>query len=213
MSSHSSFKAAFLQGESFVSEPKNDTVRTDFLLQNIFSYMLGDKHIFDPVSNLNAKERDILEIYKRTLDNFADIHDQPLKNLCAELDGINEEFVCHILSRVADELFSEMITWGRIIAFFAFVKELAFMCIQKELPASIVDVIFENFSMAMKAKVESWIEFHGGWDGITLFRLETKPFRIRKTSWVIFLLHAIIKTFGIFSAVDNIVNRNIYYFY
>lgn len=209
----SSFKAAFLRGECFASEPKNDAIRTDFLLENIFSYMLGDRHNFDAISNLNAKERETLEIYKRTLDNFADIYDQPLKNLCAELDGINEDVVCRVLSGIVDELFSEGITWSRIIAFFVFVKQLASMCIQKELPVSIVDVIFENFSLLVKTKLESWIEFHGGWDGIMSFQIEEKSFRVRKASCVKILFHAIIKTFGIFSAVVNIVNDNIYYYY
>lgn len=208
MSSNTLFESAFLQSDHFSFELKNDTIRTNFLLENIFSYMLGSKYDFAFLPALNAKERDTLELYKRTLDIFEDTYD--LKYIC---DEINEETLCNTLFKVADELFSEGITWSRIIAFFVFVKHLTHIYIQKaDLPTFLVDEIFESFSKSVKmTSLESWIEFHGGWEGISSFQIEKKKFRAKKVSWVKILFHGVIKTFGIFSALGNIVNDNFYY--
>lgn len=161
------FKAAFVRGEleNFDKRPytKNDIVRTDFILENAFAYLLENHYKFDAISAMNKKENDVWDHMKETLDAFRDSYASPVKNLCAEIDIINEDTVGSILLGVSNELFSEGITWSRIIALFVFVGELTIMCISKKLPKSIVDVMFECFSRLVKEKLESWIEDHDGW--------------------------------------------------
>lgn len=161
------FKAAFVRGELDDFEKrhytKNDIIRTDFILENVFSYLLGDNYNFDAISAMNKKEKEIFNGMKETLNAFRDSYAGPVKSLCAEIDVITEDTVGSILLGVSNELFSEGITWSRIIAFFVFVGELTIMCIYKNLPKSIVDVMYECFSRLVKEKLESWIEDHDGW--------------------------------------------------
>lgn len=199
-----SFRADFITGERNVS--KKDSVRTDTLLRNIFAYMLRNKYNFDTATTMNEKEKDILEIYKTELDFFGNEKGQKIRNQFTELDVVNEDTIIDsVLYAVADELFSEGITWSLIIAYFVFVKEFTLFCIyDKKLKKSIVDVVFECFAGFVKQKLKRWIEDHGNWEGIQL-----KKENSFKSSWFKLLLRTSIKTFGIFSSVSNVVHNNI----
>lgn len=141
----------------------HDIVRTDFILENVFSYLVRDIYNFTAISPMNKKEKDVFEGMKETLNAFKDDYAYSVKSLCAEIGLITEDNVGSILLGVSNEVFSEGITWSRIIAFFVFVGELTIMCIYKKLPKSIVDVMYECFSRLVKEKLESWIEDHDGW--------------------------------------------------
>lgn len=98
------------------------------------------------------------------LNQFKDEHD--LRNQCLEIHPINEDTVDYILSDVSNELFSEGITWFRIITFFCFVRELTHVIISRKLPKSLVNVIFNHFSKFVHEKLELWIQDHHGWESI-----------------------------------------------
>lgn len=97
---------------------KNETVGSDFLLKNIFSYMMENK--FDTICAKNQKEKDTFESVKQMLNQFKDEHECDLRNHYLEIHPINEDTVDYILSDVSNELSSEGITWFRIITFFCF---------------------------------------------------------------------------------------------
>lgn len=122
MSSNFSYKTSFMRVEwEDFEKTKNETVRSDFPLKNIFSYIMENKYKFDTICAKNQKEKDTFESVKQMLNQFKDEHD--LSNQCLEIHPINEDTVDYILSVVSNELFSEGITWYRIMTFFAFVGE------------------------------------------------------------------------------------------
>lgn len=188
-------KADFVRGElddfeRMEIKSKNDIVRTNFLLENIFSHMLGDKHNFNVIiSAINKKENDVLEKLKKVIDSLRNQFGNLLQNLCGELDEISEDRIESILSDIACELFNRVtwdITWSRIMCFFVFVGELTVTCVSKKVPASLVDAIFEIFSRLVTEKIEYWVEYHGDWENIPLnLLLEENPsFSVRTNGMV-----------------------------
>lgn len=66
---------------------------------------------------------------------------------------------------IVNELFSDGIRWGRIVALVAFGGALAVQCIQKEMPGlvtEVVDWVAEYINMHLM----SWIQEQGGWVSI-----------------------------------------------
>lgn len=154
-------KSGLKRGE--LGDSKKNVIRTDFILENVFSYLLRNRHDFDAVSAMNKNEDDIWQYLKETLNAFKDSYANQLKILCSEIGVLNESTIGSVLLGVSNELFSEGITWSRIIAFFVFVGELTLMCISKKLPDSTLDQVYESFSTLVKEKLEPWINDHGGW--------------------------------------------------
>lgn len=185
MALNSLFKAVFTRGKLDDFEKrhyaKENIIRTDFILENTFSYLVCNHYKFDAISNMNKREKDIFENIKKTLHAFRESY--PIKNMCEEIDVINEDTVDSILLDVSNELFSEGITWSRIIAFFVFVGELTITCIEKKLLNSIVDVMYECFSRLVKEKLESWIENHDGWEGLSISIQTENEFKTSNPSW------------------------------
>lgn len=210
----SSFKIVFLTGkidDRLVS--KKVTIRTDMLFENVFAYMLREKYNFDAPTSMTEQEKNTLEIYKKVLDFFGGKWDEEIRKQCAEIEEITVNIVGSLLDKIADELFSEGITWSKITAFLLFVKELSLMCIYKKLPADILNVIFECFYRLVLEKLETWIEDHGNWEGIssTLVGKGNSIVPSKSScvkSWVKFLLRTAVKFFGIYRSVSNIFNRN-----
>lgn len=171
MASNLLFKAMFVRGELDDFEKryytKEDIIKTDCILENVFSYLLRDHYNFNTICKMYKKEKHVFETIKETLNFFRNKYGDLVKILCSEMDDIDEDTVDSVLLGVAHALFSEGITWSRIIAFFHFVGELTITCIIRKLPNSLVDVIYECFSKCVKVKLESWIEDHDGWEGVS----------------------------------------------
>lgn len=175
---------------------KEDIMRTDFFLENVFSYLIRDYFNFHHINAINKKEKLVIEKTTKILDNFKDYYNAPVKKLCAEVGSINEDNIACILLGVSNALFSEGITWERIIAYFVFVGELAITCIKRNLPESTVDVMFESFSRLVKDKIESWVDDHGGWEECAktpMYEEKQKSPETSKSSWVRILLYKIMK--------------------
>lgn len=186
MASNSLFKAAFMSEEldNFENRyyTKENIIRTDFILENVFSYLVCNHYEFDAISRMNKKEKETFEKLKETINAFRESYIDPIEKWCEEIDVINEDDVGSILLTVSNELFSEGITWSRIIAFFIFVGELTITCIKKKLPKLIADVIYESFSRLVKERLESWIEDHDGWEGINSLSISIQKENVLKTS-------------------------------
>lgn len=182
---------------------KNDVIRTDFLLENIFSHMLGDKYECYSISAMNKKEKDILEKVNEIYDLFGDRHGHFMVSLCEEFD-LTENTIEPVLVGVTDCIFSEVITWNYIICYFYFVGQLTMMCIYKNLPKSTVYIMYECFSRLVRDKLESWIEDNGGWEDLLSLTINyEKPSETQKSSWVKSLWYSIIKIVGTVSFILN----------
>lgn len=171
---------------------KENIIKTDCILENIFSYLLRDHYNFNTICKMNKKEKHAFETIKEYLNLFVNEYADILKTLCAEIDDINEDTVGPVLLGVADAVYCEGTTWSRIIAFCIFVGELTIMCIQRKLPNSIVDVIYECFTKYVIENLKSWIEDHGGWEGVSCLSVSKQEHlsRISRPSWSRTLLYA-----------------------
>ena len=63
---------------------------------------------------------------------------------------------------IVNELFSDGIKWGRIVALFSFGGSLAVQCIEKEMPL-LVDQIVDWVTIYIDTNLASWITQHGSW--------------------------------------------------
>ena len=63
---------------------------------------------------------------------------------------------------IVNELFSDGIKWGRIIALFSFGGTLAVQCIETEMPPLVSDVV-NWVTDYIDQHLYSWIIEHGGW--------------------------------------------------
>lgn len=204
MSFNASFKGGlFLRSDldfyDSSRKSKNDIIRTDFLLENVFSYSLGDNYKFCPVSAINKKEKDTLEKIIKLYDLFGDRHGHFMSSLCKEFTEITEDTIDPILLGVAKEIFSGVISWSQIICYFYFVGQLAVMCIDGNLPKSTVDVTYESFSRFVKTEIEPWIKDHDDWErflSLTIKYENSSSTDIEKSSCIKFLLYSAIKIIG-----------------
>ena len=65
---------------------------------------------------------------------------------------------------IVNELFSDGIKWGRIVALFAFSGALAVQCVQKEMPLLVEQVV--DWTVAyVDGHLMSWIVQNGDWVG------------------------------------------------
>jgi len=71
---------------------------------------------------------------------------------------------------IVNELFSDGIKWGRIVALFAFSGALAVHCIQKEMPILVEQVV--DWTVAyIDGHLMTWIVQNGDWVCLWICRL------------------------------------------
>ena len=66
---------------------------------------------------------------------------------------------------IVNELFSDGIKWGRVVALFSFGGALAVQCVQREMPP-LVDNIVDWVTQYVDTSLSSWINNHGNWVGL-----------------------------------------------
>ena len=69
---------------------------------------------------------------------------------------------------IINELFSDGVRWGRIVALFSFAGALAVQCVEKEMPV-LVPQIADWVSQYINNHLASWIQENGGWVRIAPF--------------------------------------------
>lgn len=143
----------------------DDGIRADFILQNSFSHMLKKHYMFDAIPAINDREKECFEIFKCVLESFKVKSNNAMKEVCLEIEKL-EHFEI-ILQSVFNELFSQGISWGKILAFIDFVGELGIKCISRP-PASVM-ALYECFDSFMKEKLQVWIQNNGGWMELNIF--------------------------------------------
>lgn len=183
-----------------------EIIRTEYVLRNIFSYMLPAQYKFNTICARNQKEIDFMNSFKSTIKNFGDEYGDAVRNQCLKITTINENNIDLILTYSANEQFSEGITWSQIITFIYFVGELTRMVISRKLSVSLVDRIFKCFSTCVKEKLELWIREHDGWEGMK----KTDVLVLHKPSKVQSLMYNFVKITGTLSNIGNILNGTIF---
>lgn len=107
----------------------------------------------------------------RTLgDEFLAKYRDEFVQMCGRLD-LTPSVAQTAFLDVLNELFSEGITWSRIVGAFAFSFELSAHCVEKNW-SDLVDGIASWLSSYVCTRLLPWIQDHGGWDGLVAFSEE-----------------------------------------
>lgn len=144
---------------------KSGSIRTDYILPNLCSYMIRDVCRFDAPANKDEEE--LLGEIKKIVDDFKLDNGQNIQVLCSELI-VTADKLDSILYGVTNELFVEGYTWSKIIAFFVFVSILT------DQDNISKDILYEKFCRLVKEILVPWIEDHGGWEGVLCLK-DDKP--------------------------------------
>lgn len=197
-------KQDYIRGEYEPVQKKDikNSVRTDFILKNVYAHLLGIKC---DCNSVNKEEGNVLEGVIETVDAFRKTYANTVRGLCSEIGEVTEDTLHSVLLGVSNELFNEGITWGRIIALFVFVGELTVICIARNESNPIVDVMYECFARLVREKLESWIEDHNGWEGITSLALAIQEDNPSKNSntWAKSLLYGTVRMIGTLALIAN----------
>ena len=95
----------------------------------------------------------VADLQKRNYDEF--------EQMCLKLDASPTNVQPRVV-QIFHEIFSDGITWGRIIAFLAFMKHFSADCEKRQLHGA-VESICEWSVDLISANLEQWIQQEGGW--------------------------------------------------
>ncbi|XP_023212886.1 apoptosis regulator R1-like [Centruroides sculpturatus] len=80
-----------------------------------------------------------------------------------------------IIVEVANELFSEGVTWPKIVALFVLAGEMALIC-HRLSGAEIVKDLAERLSSYIGSNLLMWVINNGGWNGLITYQQEYDDF-------------------------------------
>lgn len=204
----------FSSGSTSAARPNSlrikSRVRTHFVINNIFYYLLEDYDEQETeITALNASETEVLETFKKVVDEFKLNYSERVVDLCSHLE-VTLDSVNGVFLGVSNELFSEGITWGRISALVVFSSELAAQCLRKELPETVVEEVLDCCLELVQDKLENWIEDHGGWEGIISFSKGQKitdnqqeATGAESPGWAKSMLHGTVRVLGTLAHIAN----------
>lgn len=138
---------------------RKDRIRTDFVLQNAFAYLLKDRYRFIAERPGNAKEEDALRKIKETIDIYLFVYAEAARQFCTKQRPLTGDVLEEVLSQIFDEIFNAGIDKNRIMGFFILVGELSRTCLMLK----DVEIMYLYFSKHVKRKLNRWIYDHGGW--------------------------------------------------
>lgn len=94
-------------------------------------------------------------------EEFENRYTEVFQQMCNQLH-ITPNTAYPTFTAIVNELFSDGVKWGRIVALFSFGGSLAVQCVEKEMPP-LVDQIVDWVSAYVDNRLQSWINEHGGW--------------------------------------------------
>lgn len=115
-------------------------------------------------------------------DEFEQRYNEVFQEMCNQLH-ITPNTARVTFVAVVNELFSDGVKWGRVVALFAFGGCLAVQCVEKEMPP-VVDQIVEWVSNYVDTHLMSWIQEQGGWVCIDL--VKSTKYTVPFTSSLVF---------------------------
>ncbi|XP_023221577.1 bcl-2-like protein 2 [Centruroides sculpturatus] len=83
--------------------------------------------------------------------------------------NIHPSNACPILLGVSNELFSDGVTWTKIVAFFVFASEMALICHRYGSDTKIVNDVAEWSTSYIKSNLLMWITCNGGWNNLVTY--------------------------------------------
>jgi hypothetical protein len=111
---------------------------------------------------------------------FEERYTQVFSEMCRQLH-VTPNNAHSTYDTVVGELFSDGISWGRVVALIAFAGSLAVECVEKEMP-SLVDHVVTWTSQYIDSHLTSWIRQNGNWEGFVAFYADASNHRI-DVSW------------------------------
>ncbi len=113
-------------------------------------------------------EPSAVELTMRTLGlEFEERYTEVFQEMCNQLH-ITPNTAHPTFTAIVNELFSDGIKWGRVVALFSFGGSLAVQCVEKEMPL-LVDQIVDWVASYVDNHLKVWITEHGEWVSCQLF--------------------------------------------
>ena len=113
-------------------------------------------------------------------DEFDERYTDIFEDMCGQMN-ITPDTVYTTFIGIVHNVYSDGITWGRVVAVFAFGGALAVHCVEKEMP-DIVDSIVDWVATYVDSDLEPWITENGGWSYFVEF-FEKSSERAWESPW------------------------------
>lgn len=139
--------------------------------------------ISTPFEKKSSRISGEIQLYGNELERiYSYLYKDVSKQLSIVFQLLYIKKVCGI---VADNLFKDSVTWGKIISLFSFSGALAVDCCIAGHP-ELIQIIVKSFTCSIKTYAASWIAEQGGWEDII------EAFRITKRIHLVWCFIAII---------------------
>ncbi|KAI8792963.1 heat shock protein 30C [Biomphalaria glabrata] len=110
-----------------------------------------------------------VQIAMRTLgDEFEERFSSRFDDLINQLN-INDENAYETYTAIVNEIFSDSINWGRIVALFGFSGRFAVRCYELN-KTHLVDNLLEWLTTYVDTRLSSWMNTHNNWQGFMEFQ-------------------------------------------
>ncbi|XP_077977993.1 bcl-2-like protein 2 [Glandiceps talaboti] len=100
-------------------------------------------------------------------DEFEQRYRDVFRGMCDQLH-ITPSTAYPMFTTITNELFTEGVTWGRIVALYAFGGALAVQCVEREM-AQYVDRVVDWVTQYTDNNLAQWITENGNWNGLVQF--------------------------------------------
>ncbi|XP_061186042.1 apoptosis regulator R1-like isoform X1 [Saccostrea echinata] len=153
------------------------------LVADYVNYRLG-KYGFEwenaPSQTNNNK---IYKTVRKLGDEFENKQDSSdLHEMVTSLQ-ITPETAYSTFTTVTEEMFSNGINWGRVVALIGFGGALSVECVSRNMP-QLVDSIVDWVAAYMNSNLKDWISKNGGWQGFVDFYSKRDRSTNDDTPWV-----------------------------
>ena len=138
-------------------------VNTRLLVADYLKFRLEKANLESKWANCpSLPESGKVQLSMRALGvEFEHRYDKVFTHMCNQLH-ITPNNAQATFVTIVNELFSDDVKWGRIVALFSFGGCLAVQCIEKEMPI-LVDQILDWVTNYVENHLSSWINDHNGW--------------------------------------------------
>lgn len=140
-----------------------EKVRTNFILANTFTHLRKSVHPMEltKLPALNAKEERVLKRVFKFCNIIHHFHFAKIYYLVCSFFQVEKNKLEELLYSLYDQLFTNGITWSRILLFIDIITFFA-------ITHSPNDLLFKYFSKIVAEKLQPWIDEHDGWEAIVI---------------------------------------------
>ena len=139
-----------------------DNVETMALVADYIKFRLERQHLEwtdnpPTLSNPGKVQQTMRVLGKELEERYNEVFSEMCNQLHITPNTAQQTFVA-----IVNELFSDGVKWGRIVALFAFAGALAVQCVEKEMPV-LVPQIADWVTQYINNHLGSWIQENGSW--------------------------------------------------